>query len=190
MRGTFEKNFYNNYRSIVVLSNPKTVLNTRRAKKEIRNQVIRADQLVEYIRKTDSEPGSVAGFDKKIEELAKFFLDICKPNPTDYTEKYRALISESTPEDPVPEKAEQEEQPPVAEAKQEDEPSAEPEQPPVAESEQKEKPSADTEDRETILCPRCGAHMVKRQAQKGSNAGKYFYGCSNFPKCRGIINIE
>ena len=180
MRGSFEKNFFRNYRSVVVLSNPKTVLNMRRAKKEIRDQVIRADQLAEYIRKVDAEPGSVAGSEKQMEELAKFFLNICKPNPTNYTEKYRDLLSEEpASEDPAPEKAEQEEQPPRTESKQADEPTAAPEPQPT-----------DPEPEETVLCPRCGAQMIKRQAQKGKNAGNYFYGCSNYPKCRGIINIE
>jgi restriction system protein len=32
--------------------------------------------------------------------------------------------------------------------------------------------------------------MIKRIAKKGANAGKTFYGCANFPKCRGIINVE
>ena len=43
---------------------------------------------------------------------------------------------------------------------------------------------------EKIICPKCGAEMIKRVATKGTNAGNTFYGCSNFPKCRGIINIK
>lgn len=34
-------------------------------------------------------------------------------------------------------------------------------------------------------CPVCGAQMIKRIAKKGSNAGEAFWGCSNFPQCRG-----
>ncbi len=34
-------------------------------------------------------------------------------------------------------------------------------------------------------CPRCGKPMVLRTAKKGSNAGSNFWGCSNYPKCRG-----
>lgn len=185
MRGTFEKNFFQNYRSVVVLSNPKTVLNTRRAKKELRDQVIRADQLAEYIRKVDAEPGSVASSDKQMEELAKFFLDICKPNPTDYTEKYRELLSE------VPETTEEtasaDDAPPKAAS---EEKQAEEKQQPITEAKQAEDAAAEPEQQETVLCPRCGAPMIKRRAQKGKNAGKCFYGCSNYPKCRGIINIE
>lgn len=42
---------------------------------------------------------------------------------------------------------------------------------------------------EDEVCPRCGAKLVLRTAQKGENAGKQFYGCSSYPKCRYIKNI-
>ena len=35
-------------------------------------------------------------------------------------------------------------------------------------------------------CPQCGAGMVMRTARKGANAGGAFWGCSNFPSCRGV----
>ena len=38
-------------------------------------------------------------------------------------------------------------------------------------------------------CPKCGSVMVMRAVNKGQNAGNKFWGCSNFPKCRGIVNI-
>lgn len=44
--------------------------------------------------------------------------------------------------------------------------------------------------KEQITCPRCGAPLVLRMAKKGQNAGKDFYGCSSFPKCRYIQSIE
>jgi restriction system protein len=34
------------------------------------------------------------------------------------------------------------------------------------------------------LCPKCGAHLVERQAKRGANMGNTFLGCSAFPKCR------
>jgi restriction system protein len=37
----------------------------------------------------------------------------------------------------------------------------------------------------TPSCPQCGSAMVLRTARKGDNAGKSFWGCSTFPKCRG-----
>jgi len=36
------------------------------------------------------------------------------------------------------------------------------------------------------ICPACSSPMIKRQAKKGPNAGKYFWACSAFPKCRKI----
>jgi DNA topoisomerase-1 len=36
------------------------------------------------------------------------------------------------------------------------------------------------------LCPNCGSTMVVRR----SRYGKLFYGCSQYPNCRGIIGID
>ena len=41
-KAIFEKHFYDLYRPIVVLANPKTVLNIKYAKKEVKEQVIKA----------------------------------------------------------------------------------------------------------------------------------------------------
>ena len=38
------------------------------------------------------------------------------------------------------------------------------------------------------LCPICSSAMIKRTAKKGRNAGNVFWGCSNFPKCRGVVS--
>jgi restriction system protein len=35
-------------------------------------------------------------------------------------------------------------------------------------------------------CPTCGGQMVMRTAKRGANAGKDFWGCSGYPRCRGI----
>jgi len=39
-------------------------------------------------------------------------------------------------------------------------------------------------------CPRCNGEMIKRVAKKGLNQGQTFFGCSQFPKCRGVVNID
>ena len=41
-----------------------------------------------------------------------------------------------------------------------------------------------------IRCPKCGGELVLRTAKNGDNAGKKFYGCSNYPRCRYIRNID
>ncbi len=38
------------------------------------------------------------------------------------------------------------------------------------------------------ICPNCQSSLVIRVAKKGSNAGKSFYGCSAYPKCRYTCN--
>lgn len=39
-------------------------------------------------------------------------------------------------------------------------------------------------------CPKCGADMVKRIAKQGANAGQTFWGCSTYPKCKGVMPIS
>ncbi|MDM0108503.1 restriction endonuclease [Variovorax sp. J22R24] len=34
-------------------------------------------------------------------------------------------------------------------------------------------------------CPRCAQTMVRRTAKKGASAGQQFWGCSDYPRCRG-----
>lgn len=39
-------------------------------------------------------------------------------------------------------------------------------------------------------CPRCGSAMVQRIGRHGSKAGRAFWGCSDFPRCRGVRAID
>lgn len=39
-------------------------------------------------------------------------------------------------------------------------------------------------------CPKCGNAMVMRTAKRGANVGSQFWGCSTFPRCRAVQNIE
>ena len=34
-------------------------------------------------------------------------------------------------------------------------------------------------------CPLCSCSMVRRNAKRGANAGKSFWGCSQYPRCKG-----
>lgn len=149
-KAIFEKYFDENYHPIVVLANPKTVLNDKYAKKEIKNKVIRVDQLVAYIKNKDAEKNEDMFSEKDMEEAANSFLALNKNNPVDYVEKFRKLAEEQTSE---------------------------------------LKTTVEIKANETPTCPKCGAHMVLRTASKGDNKGKQFYGCSQFPKCRGVISV-
>lgn len=89
----FERFYENNYQSVVVLANPKTYLDARYAPKEIKQQVIRADQLISYIRKKDSETKEEMSNDIML-GLAKFYLEQNKPERSDYTQKYEKLLQD------------------------------------------------------------------------------------------------
>ena len=152
MKQIFLKNFDNMYKSMVVLANPKTCLNDRYAKKEVKAQVIRADQLIARIKQMDAELKDVTMSEKEMRELAEFYLNASKPNKSDYARKYAELV--------------------------------EAEKTTVKDNTQEIK----NENMEKI-CPKCGKELVLRTAGKGENAGKQFYGCSGFPKCRYIENL-
>lgn len=87
----FEKNFDVNYQSIVVLANPKTCLNAKYAKKEVKEQVIRADQLIAYIKKQDSLVKDSSSKDS-MSALAEFFLKSHNENGSDYVKKYEQAL--------------------------------------------------------------------------------------------------
>ena len=53
-------------------------------------------------------------------------------------------------------------------------------------------PSHSMEIHENInpICPECGSKMVLRTAKQGKFAGNQFWGCTSFPKCKKIVQIE
>lgn len=90
----FEKFFDDNYKSIVVLANPKTLLNYKYAKKEVRDKVIRADQLIDFIKKTNSKSSSAALDDSNLKKIAERILSYHKSDKMGYLKKYQGLLEE------------------------------------------------------------------------------------------------
>lgn len=86
-----EKSF-DNYKPIVVLSNPKTVLNAKFAKKEVRSSVIKADQLVSYIKEAYKESKASAFSEKEMLQQAQSYLMLHKDIEHDYTAKYNQYM--------------------------------------------------------------------------------------------------
>lgn len=86
----FENYFDDNYKSIVVLANPKTVLYAKYAKKEVKEQIVRVDQLVHKIKEMDKLVKDSMS-EKEMLEVANFFLEKNQPNRSDYTEKYKKI---------------------------------------------------------------------------------------------------
>lgn len=46
------------------------------------------------------------------------------------------------------------------------------------------------EDQDKVICPKCRSEMIKRKFKKGEKKGIRFWGCSTFPTCRGIVEID
>lgn len=85
----FDKYFDDNYKSVVVLANPKTVVNLKYARKEVKNKIIRCDQLIEYIKKLLQDSNSNPRSEKDMYEMAAFFMKLHTENTVDYTKKYK-----------------------------------------------------------------------------------------------------
>jgi hypothetical protein len=104
-RALFEKGFDDYYKTVVVLANPKTVVNMKYATKNIKDQIIRADQLIEYIKRLLKESPNQPSSERDMFEHADVFLKHHTLNQTDYTKKYGINIPEPPQPKPIPEPA-------------------------------------------------------------------------------------
>lgn len=157
-----EKVFPLAYRSIVVLANPKTVLNDKFAPQKIRDVVIRVDQLVSYIKDLEEKDDIYKSSETEMRELIDCFMSHSSPNRSDYAKKYEELLAEKNVEEPQGD---------------------EKYMPPELRKSAQVKTAANVPQDSGKKCPRCGAPLVLRTSKKGENVGKQFWGCSAFPKC-------
>ena len=100
MKFLYNKTFSSGFKSLVVLANPKSILKSRYAPKEIKEKVIKADQLIDYIKKHEQ---SAFRNQKDMIELADIFLSyhqdkeiqsIQKENNSVIEEKNDSLIEQ------------------------------------------------------------------------------------------------
>lgn len=84
-----EKQFDRCYQSVVVLANPKTMLYAQRSASQIQERVIRADQLVAFIRRQYQISAEAELSDKKLEEWAESFLELHQEKHKNYLRKYQ-----------------------------------------------------------------------------------------------------
>lgn len=150
------------FKGVVVLANPKTVVNDKYAKKEVKNKVIRADQLIKYIKDTEAQSKELSSSLKDMMSIGQNYLDMNVKERPEYIDRFNSLTQETE----------------VASLESEAE-----------ESQNDSKQSAINNDKTDMICPRCGSKLVLRTAKKGDNAGNQFYGCSSFPKCRYVKNL-
>ena len=141
-------------KSVIVLANDKTVLSDRFAKREVKQQIIRADALISFIRDTDAacksnDKSSRSEQQKSAEKWLAHHVE----RPVDVSGKYQ-LVGDA------------------GEAAANTAGAA-----------------VDAVEGDVPACPKCGKPMVKRTAKRGDRAGKPFWGCPDYPHCRGIVNI-
>lgn len=86
------KYFGDFYKAVVVLANPKTVLNDKYAKKEVKNKVIRGDQLITYIKDQCKLSKELEYSDEGMKSWAESFLKLHKEIEKDYTQKYQPFL--------------------------------------------------------------------------------------------------
>lgn len=86
-----KKSFHSLNRSLVVLANPKTVLNDRYAKKEVKEKVIRADQLITTIKKIVAESRMPSIIKKRDERIRRKFLEKESGKPEKLYRKIRRI---------------------------------------------------------------------------------------------------
>ena len=287
------------YRGLVVLANPKTILHDRNAKKEVKQQLVRGDQLVATIESINSMRGPADGkipF-KDVMERAERWLSMDTPVRTDYTARYfegesssagragslvggigvaaggpdspsqaqgdvgsmearpagasgtsqvsafpdgdsswDALVAKLTDAEdvgvdaagfesaagsmpvgasaqwpaatqgpaapasaaaqwpksssvPASAAAQAPATPARAESQVPAVPTSAASQVSTAPARAKSQAIGDGTDPDAPRCPVCGSTMVLRTAKRGARAGKKFWGCSEYPYCRGIINV-
>lgn len=270
------------YRGLVVLANPKTILHDRNAKKEVKQQLVRGDQLVATIESINSMRGPADGkipF-KDVMERAERWLSMDTPVRTDYTARYfegesssagRAgslvggigvaaggpdspsqaqggvgsmearpagasgtgqvsafpdgdsswdvLVAKLTDAEdvgvdaarfesaagsmpasasaqwpksssvPVSAAAQAPTTPARAATQVPAVPASAASQVSTTPARAKSQAIGDGTDPDAPRCPVCGSTMVLRTAKRGARAGKKFWGCSEYPYCRGIINV-
>lgn len=157
---------------MVVLANPKTVLNAKYAPKAVREQVIRADGLIDYIKRSNAQRDAADHGERVMVQLAEYYLAKHTEPKMDYLERYKRLAEEL---DGVEREVTTRAEGTTVDA--------------LSFSTEAAKPRESLSDAPP-RCPKCGSVMLKRTALKGANAGKDFWGCPGFPNCKGVVGIK
>ena len=178
------------YRSLIVLANPKTILHDADAIPDMRKMVIRGDQLIGTLQHLNEEegPGQKAVSSEAVREVAEWFLSQHVPLKASYLAKYHRIINGNFPIEREGSGGVSEEGASSVAPSAMDSTANADTLSTIDSTANSDKPGGTADDL-PLLCPECGAPMVKRTATKGPRADKPFYGCSNYPKCKGIVNL-
>lgn len=158
-------NFESVYKPLIVLANPKTLVYDRYAPKELKSKVIRADQLVNTLRRMQQEAKSYPWSRKEMLEFAKEFLQYNREERKDYVKKYETLVADiNKVVEEVPKNTESKEQ---------------------FYKRTSQKNLSRTDNKQEELCPQCQGKLVMRNGKFGK-----FVGCSNYPNCKYTRKIN
>ena len=87
-----DMHFEQYFHPIVVVANPKSILNIKYAKKEVKDKIIRGDQLIEYIRRRIINSDMIARSYNDLANLAEMFLDYHHAKRNDVEKEYGQWI--------------------------------------------------------------------------------------------------
>lgn len=171
-RFVINKCFDDYHKPLVVLANSKTVLNAKYAKKEIKEKVIRADQLVTTMKKIYNESKEISSSKKAMQEEAEALLALNVEERKEYIKKFQDMLAEVEAQKVEAQKIKAQK---IEVRKIEVQPAQEA----VMESAEKSASMPAVTD----ICPRCGKKLIKRNGKFGA-----FFGCSGYPKCHYTKN--
>lgn len=192
-------------KSLIVLANPKTVINDKDAPEYIKNQIIRADNLISTLKNMVTMKIAKNNVNDMM-ILASSFLSRNIEGKSEYSQKLNDLKNEIN-EQINSHFGKKEKTCPKCGA-------------PLAlrtikkgdkagslawgcskfpkcwymrdltPEEEKETKQPEVPKEKNLICPKCGLPLVVRNIKKGDRAGKQAYGCSGYPKCHYMINID
>lgn len=87
-----DMHFEQYFHQIVVVANAKSIINIKYAKKEVKDKIIRGDQLIEYIRRRIINSDMIARSYNDLANIAEMFLDHHHAKRIDVREKYSEWI--------------------------------------------------------------------------------------------------
>lgn len=181
-RAVVNTSFHQLYCPLVVLANPKTVLNDRYAKKEIKQKVIRADNLVMTMKEINRNSDQMRSSKNQMQKAAQEILERNVEQRKDYLKKYEEMLRRYEADQPDSSRMMENK----ADRNKNEQGYAE---------ENKVDRSRDGGDKGAAgkaseagaikLCPKCGGVLVKRKGKYGE-----FYGCERYPHCRHTEKIS
>ena len=93
----YTKNIDSLFKSLVVFSNKGAIIDKSNASEDIKNAVLRYDNLASHIEKLNKNSKMPEMSDDEMKKLADFFISRSTQNMTDYTSKYKKLAESHKP---------------------------------------------------------------------------------------------